>query len=125
MKRVLPLVLLTIVSAAACASSAESADEPTPAASADAAAIRVENNAGTLGALNIFLVPQVGQRVFLGTVEAGAVGNFNYTAQPGNYHIVAQRQGGGNDVRSQSFNLRNGQLATWNLSLNRVVVGTR
>jgi len=120
------LVALTVLFAAACASggAATQDNDAPPAAAATAAQVTVQNNRTGLSAINVFLVPEAGPQVSLGSVESQASQTFSRGVQPGFYRLRAQRTDGGADILSERFNFRNGQRVNWNMQMNSAPIVT-
>jgi hypothetical protein len=116
-----------LVLLAACASrgvSTTDADEAA-AVAAGATPVTVANNGGlSAGAATIFVLPQVGARIQLGTVSPGGSRTFALEATPGSYRLLAAFVTG-NERRSETFRVYADASVRWDMATNRVVVGRR
>jgi hypothetical protein len=117
---------LLVFAVMGCASGGASTEtQPTQAAGTAVASILVQNNSPGSSESQVYIVPEVGQRIPLGSVQSMGSATFSYNAQPGYYTLEVQPTGGSAE-RSEQFRLTNNDRASWNMSVGkRVVVGRK
>ena len=130
MNRRLTATFAAVVTAmlAACSSGTSEAPSTTPSAGAGTAdaTVVVQNNSANPVDINVFIVPEAGQRRSLGSVQGNRTGTFSYVVPAAGFvTLVAQQTTDGREVTSERFRITNGDIATWNRSINRVTVGRK
>jgi FlaG/FlaF family flagellin (archaellin) len=126
-KPIVGLIFVIAAALGACASApSTTADTEGQAATLpnNQAVIEVQNNRPGMSDIRVYIEPVGGIRAYVGAVDYSKTGQFPYVAQTGEF-VLAAETATGTTFRSERFNLRNGQIARWNMSINRVLVGAR
>lgn len=113
----------------ACASSTTTtttggAQSPGETPPAEGTIVTILNTAPGSSTVTVYMVPEIGVDMPIGTVEAGQTRTFSYSGQPGFYQI---RTVGSNGERaSNRFQLFRNSSVRWDMAAGgRVVVGGR
>lgn len=111
-------VALTVVGAA-CLAVVACVGAPEGEGAAKTVSVRVENDVGSASSLHVYLVPEGGNPLFLGTVRPSAREAFRVDGvMPLREHRIVARTREGREVTSRDFIFRERRVVVWSVYAN-------